>query len=590
MHTPRVITAAAAWLLIAGAVASARAERPAAPRLLPDQTVAYVRIASVPDLIDRFRDTAMGRITADEKVKPLVSQLYASAVEAFARIEDRVGLPLDELLRIPQGEVCLAVVAPERGRPQVIAIVEVGDQPAAAEKLLQRIDDELVRGGAGRTVEKVGDVQIDVYQFPDRRNQAVFLQRDQTIVVSSDVELVKQMLQVWNGGEDLKTLADNRKFTAIMNRCSGSRDERPQITWFADPIEFAKRVSRGNFGAQAALATISGLGLDGVKGVGGSLILASEEFDGIQHVHLLLETPREGVVEMAALGSGDTTPEVWVPKDVASYTTLHWDIQRSRAELIRLFEVFRGAGAWNEQVIKRLSEQLDVDFEQDVLAQISGRATMVTWMERPARLNSQATLIGLRLNDAPAFARTLDHVAGRFENRLARDTFGGVTYYRVARRNRDRQGQPDEGLARIPDPCLAVVGDYLLASDSSKLLEQAIVTKSNASQSLAGELDFKLIAAKIQRQLGDAKAGLVAFNRPEEGLRSLYELATSQTIRERLAANAQNNPFFKALHDALDDNPLPPFQVVAQYLAPGGAMLTNDETGFHYTAFTLRRK
>ena len=72
-------------------------------------------------------------------------------------------------------------------------------------------------------------------------------------------------------------------------------------------------------------------------------------------------------------------------------------------------------------------------------------------------------------------------------------------------------------------------------------------------------------------------------------MRALYELATSQTIRQQLATRADGNRFFGALHEALRDNPLPPFSVVAQYLAPGGAMLTNDETGFHYTAFTLRR-
>ena len=37
-------------------------------------------------------------------------------------------------------------------------------------------------------------------------------------------------------------------------------------------------------------------------------------------------------------------------------------------------------------------------------------------------------------------------------------------------------------------------------------------------------------------------------------------------------------------------DPLPPFPVLAQYLAPGGGMLTSDETGIHYTGFVLKRK
>ena len=58
----------------------------------------------------------------------------------------------------------------------------------------------------------------------------------------------------------------------------------------------------------------------------------------------------------------------------------------------------------------------------------------------------------------------------------------------------------------------------------------------------------------------------------------------------RLANQAEDNPFFRALNDAVTKNPLPPFAVIAQYLAPGGAIVTDDETGLHYTAFGLRRE
>jgi hypothetical protein len=46
----------------------------------------------------------------------------------------------------------------------------------------------------------------------------------------------------------------------------------------------------------------------------------------------------------------------------------------------------------------------------------------------------------------------------------------------------------------------------------------------------------------------------------------------------------------RALYDALEANPLPPFSEIAKYLAPGGGMLVSDETGLHYTAFALRRE
>jgi hypothetical protein len=83
---------------------------------------------------------------------------------------------------------------------------------------------------------------------------------------------------------------------------------------------------------------------------------------------------------------------------------------------------------------------------------------------------------------------------------------------------------------------------------------------------------------------------MIAFNRPEEAMRQVYEMATSDTMRGALKGQAANNPFMKSLDDALTTNPLPPFAVLAKYLAPGGALLTSDETGFHYMAFSLRRE
>lgn len=103
-------------------------------------------------------------------------------------------------------------------------------------------------------------------------------------------------------------------------------------------------------------------------------------------------------------------------------------------------------------------------------------------------------------------------------------------------------------------------------------------------------LDFKLIASKISRQAGGAKPALLRFERPEEGLRFLYEFANSDAARKGLKSGGENNKFLKALGQTMEDNPLPPFAVIAKYFAPGGGMVVDDETGIHVVSFTLRRE
>ncbi|MBC8350786.1 MAG: hypothetical protein H8E66_02290 [Planctomycetes bacterium] len=584
----RFILVCAAVCLFQNSVNAEETERPGAPHLLPAETLAYVRVANVPELVEKFRDTAMGRIAADEQVQPFVGDLYRSAAEAFQVVEDRVGVPLHELLAIPQGELCVALVAAEQGRPQLIVFFDVGDHLFAAEQVIEVALTAMAEQGATRTTNMVDETEIILHEFPgDRQRRVAYFVRDGVIGLSSDEVMLAQVLGVWDGDE-VESLATNRTFTAIMKRSVGFKDEPPQITWYADPFSLAKRAIRGNFSAQAGISLLSGLGINGVKAIGGSLILGTEEFDGIFHTHVMLENPRNGVLKMIAFEAGEVTPEPWVPKDAASYTSLNWNVDKTYAELTRLYDTFRGEEAWQTQVVERIANGLDIDLEREVVEGLEGRATMVSWMQRPARLNSQSRLIGLKLNDPDRTRAMLDRVAAKFSERLEQKTYGGTTYYR-AEVGRRRNQQQNSELVRLPTPCLAVVGDYFLATDSEKLFEQVVIAKSDVSLSLANELDFKLIASKIKRQQGETKAGMISFNRPEEGFRSLYELATAASTQSRLATASENNGVFRALNGALTNNPLPPFAVLARYLAPGGALVTDDETGIHYTAFTLRR-
>lgn len=589
----RGLSCAAALFFSLVLPAAVLADRPIAPKLLPEQTVAYFRIANMPDLQSKFKETTTGRMAQDEKLKPLLGQLWQSLVDAFKQVEDRVGAPLNDLLAIPQGEVCIAVVAPTEGTPQLIAWLDCGDRILTMQKLLDRGQEALVNQGATRTSEVVGDVELVIHETPGRgqRKIAYFI-KENTVVLSSDAVLAKQLLAMWNGQQekDTMTLADNRKFTSIMSRSMGGKGEEPQVTWFADPIEIIRRGGRGNAGAQTGLFIIQGLGLDGLKGLGGSLLFATEEFDGVFHTHILLDNPRKGVIEALALESGEVTPEPWAPNDAASYTTMNWNVSKTYNEVVRLFELFNGgAGVWKSNVLQPITERFGVDLEKDVIQGVAGRFTMLTWIEKPARINSQTTLFGIKLKDAAASRKVLEQVVQKFPEQLTKKSYGGVTYYQGNPPQNPNRPNVNPELIRIAEGCIAIMDDYLVLTDSTKLLQQVIVTKSDTSRNLATELDFKIIASKIQRQLGDAQAGMISFNRPEEAFRQIYDLATSESMRGALKGQAENNSFFRSIDTALNDNPLPPFSIFAQYLAPGGALVTSDETGFHYMAFGLRR-
>ena len=246
-----------------------------------------------------------------------------------------------------------------------------------------------------------------------------------------------------------------------------------------------------------------------------------------------------------------------------------------------------------------MSDPLGVDLQADLLPALEGRFTRIVWFQRPVTLDSQATLLGIQLKDPAAFRSTLSKITDKFADSLESTTFGGITVYSVKRPQSAEEPAADANDAprnarrqrrRRPQLTLAIVGDYLLLADRASVVEHTISAQQGAVPRLRDELDYQLIQERIQRQITNQRPGLISFQRPEESLRAGYELLRSDDVRQRIHAQRDANPFFRAIDDALEQDKFPAFSVIARYLAPGGALLIDEETGLHYIRFTLRRQ
>ncbi len=89
-----------------------------APRLFPENTLAYIRVDDVTQLKQALDRSSLGKLGNDEKLKPIFSEFYGSLVRNTQELEDAVGLNLDELLSIPSGELAVALLPPDRGSAQ----------------------------------------------------------------------------------------------------------------------------------------------------------------------------------------------------------------------------------------------------------------------------------------------------------------------------------------------------------------------------------------------------------------------------------------------------------------------------------------
>ena len=75
--------------------------------------------------------------------------------------------------------------------------------------------------------------------------------------------------------------------------------------------------------------------------------------------------------------------------------------------------------------------------------------TYITWYERPARIGSEAGLIGIRLHEDNDFTPTLKKLTERYGDRLEKNSFGGVTYWEV--KYNDLAEVPPEGAPDVTD-------------------------------------------------------------------------------------------------------------------------------------------
>ncbi len=585
------ISCLAALCLSAASVA--QAERPTAPQLLPRSTSLVFRIADAPELRNKFLKTVAGRMSQDPQLKPLLDQLYGEAVKAFDFVEQQIGVSLPDLLAIPQGELTIAVVAPEGELPAVVVLLDTGDKIESAQKLIDQATTLMDQGGLTKNVETIDETEIISYALPGTgAGEATFFQRDNTVVVCNRLKLAQQILNHWGGVENTDDLlAKNAKYAAIMKKCRRSKKNPPQITFFVDPIALAQSALTGNFAGQTGLAILPAIGLDGFSGVGGSITFDAEPFDVITQLHLLLENPRTGALKLLALGEGETTPQAWVPADVASYSTIHWDFKKTFEQIGELVDSFQGGGAFAALIEKKLNQQLGIDVEKDLINGLAGRVTYLNWYQRPIKLTSSSNLLAIELNDPEAMQKTIDLLIEKIPagDPPEKITFGKVTYYKFSGKQPPPQGS---GVISVGTQAvvLGIMDNVLLLSDHESLLKKVVTSSADPEKSLAGAEDYKTIARRFERIAGKNKPGMVTYNQPEEGMRFLYELATSAETQEFLAGQSKESQFFRTLKEALEKNPLPPFAVISKYLAPSGGLLVNEETGFHYTGFTLRRE
>jgi hypothetical protein len=619
--SPRI---AALLVLLVPAVA-ARAERPSAMKLFPEESLVFVRVANANDLGQKLRQTSTGRMLRDPQLAPFVEALYGKAGELFAEhAQGPLGLSWDDVKSLPKGEVALAVVAREGRRPALVLMIDQGDEASVADKLLDRALDISQQQGAQFSTEKIGDVEVTIIRDKDRENRmfGVF-ERENTIVVATDSNVLRNILWHWdhplgspaaaspaveataaNAGsgdadaaasdEETKkeaaefvpgrTLAENDRFVTIVKQCRRPQDPPPQLVLSVDPIGLVRNAGRGSGGTQLLLGLLPSLGLDGLMAIGGTSTIATDEFDQLFQMHVMLENPRSGVMLLPAFQAGETAPQQFVPANVASYITWNLNLRTTYDRVVALVDQFRYQGSVDKFVKENMSDKIGIDVPTQVVDNLKGRYTWITGFDRPSRVQGDQHLFAFELADENAANESLKTVMQKFPELFEERSFGNVKYHAMKNPRPDDVAEEE----RPFHPCVGIMEGYVFISTSCQRFEDCVAARDGTVARLADSSDFARASALIGRETVGITPVLFSVSRSEESLRHWYEVLLSENTRTAIDENKEGNPVLEALAEVMDEHKLPPFEVLARYLGPSGGILYDTDSGYHAISFELR--
>ncbi len=602
------------FLLAASMVASAQPDRPNAADLFPERTSFFVHVQDTRELFEDLKESNFGRMLSDERLAPFIQKAYGTVADAYEEVEDDMGVSLSDLQSLPQGEFTFAVLTPRRETPSYAIMMDVDPDSDIAERLIARGVQEAEDNGDGIDSGDEGDFEFDVIRTND--DDIYYILRDGTFLACNDEDSFREMLLRWQEQppERDKVLSQNRKFITTMNKCKSTEDLPMAGSFFLDPLMLARSISVDQPGARLFFGALPILGLDGLNAIGGSVLFNEKGYEYVFHTHVLLANPRAGILEMVAMKPGKYEPESFVPEDTVTYATLSWDFPKFMSELENIVDTFTGDGTFQRQIDENINDELGINFQEDVMANLAGRVTYLQWISDPPTLDGQCNALVVEVRDEEAATGFIESVMDSlFEDTsdddfpFFEDDYKGVTIWsskesmenqqrrarrrwRARRENVDEEDLEDDNdgtqlelLETTPSFCF-IDGHFILAGNPT-FLEHLVDTHEGDNDTLNDDETFKETMEEMQTLMDGNLPSALMYTRPDKTLQMFYEVLQSDNTRDVIYERGENSQFFDSLSTLLEENELPPFEDLAQYFPPQGTFVINDETGWHLLTF-----
>ncbi len=620
-----------ALVLMAGLSAAALAAVPS-DGIMSSSTRGFASITHAKTLTEHWNQTQLGQLVKDEAMQPFVEDMRQQIERKLSSTRQKLGLTVEDLREVATGEIGIALVEQENTRAAVAVTVDVTGNVPAAETLLGKIEQELVKRNAKRTNANVGGVAMTLYAIPPQsktdveREAVFFIHNDTLCACDSRAEAEKMIARM--GGQAGGRLADVPAYQQTMQRCAAEAGQMiPEVRWYVEPFGYARATRSLLSGEVLAkrgkdyVSILENQGFDAIQGMGGFVNLAVDGTYELLHRTSIYAPAVKGAEDKYKLGmrimefpnTDSLQPQTWIPRKLASYRTFSMDLKNAYAHFGSIFDAIAGyENAFND-VIEGLEQDPfgpQVQVEDDVIQHLGQRITLMTDYELPITTKSERFLFVVDVTNEKAIAAAVEKFMKADPNAHRREIQGKVVWEILPAQEEIAEieiaidpvvtepGAGEEGgLKAMSTSAVCVTDGHLIIASHLTFLEQ-ILTEKPAPETLAQAADYNEVEAALNRLIHGPVA-VRCFRRSDEAYRPTYELLRqgkmpeSETLLGRLLNRMLTPPEDEETgilrKQKIDGRSLPNFEMVRRYFSPAGLAVRSLDDGWLVVGATLTK-
>ncbi len=658
-----------------GESAQPPASRPS-ETLLPSTTQGFFAISNVDTLSEHWKKSQLGHLMNDPVMEPFSKDVRRQFEERWSSVHERLGLTLEDMRGVPGGEVGIGLVAPAPGKAALAIVIDVVGKVPQAKEMLKKVSEVQLQRGAKRSELKIEGFSEPVVRFdlPELEEDkeatqstlrgsekfeaekaekakaaknaapaqtpaevaprlAFYCLSGNLLVVTDDLDVMKGILGR-AAGSAAGSLSEQKPFQTVANRCKADYgDKTPQIRWFIHPLGYVEAARAATpehrrRKGKSVLEVMRNQGIGAIQGVGGYFDFSSESCEMIHRTAIYAPKPYQKAMKMLVLpNKADFTPQPWVPRDIATYTTLYFDIGNAFDNFGSLFDELFGqgeTGVWDEvkQSLKEDPNGPQIDLREDLIKHLGQRVSVLTDYQLPITTSSERLLFAIEATNPKAVAAAIEKLMKNDPTAKRREVNGHVIWEVVEdespmpeapeisfgdvpavapahppkkkKKASDDEEEDDKEQRLLPHAALTVwQGNLLVASHIDFMLK--VVAPAEKSEWLKDDVDFQLIDEDLTKT-GTKERCVRAFSRTDEEYRPTYELVRQNKMPESegMMARVLNGLFGEGKKGVraqrIDGSQLPEYQIVRRYLGPAGLQASSEPDGWYLKGFTLSKE